>query len=113
MKIDAHQHFWRYDPAQYPWIPEGSPLHRDWLPADLAALQQPLGIDGRKQISLGGIGLYYSGKILVHPTYSTGMKAIRGMKNDLFLISKIPLIHHIPVNCLSSTLTTASRLIGP
>lgn len=46
MKIDAHQHFWRYDPAQYPWIPEGSPLHRDWLPADLAALQQPLGLDG-------------------------------------------------------------------
>lgn len=46
MKIDAHQHFWRYDPAQYPWIPEGSPLHRDWLPADLTALQQPLGLDG-------------------------------------------------------------------
>lgn len=46
MKIDAHQHFWRYDAAQYPWIPEGSPLHRDWLPADLAKLQAPLGFDG-------------------------------------------------------------------
>lgn len=46
MKIDAHQHFWRYDPAQYPWIPEGAPLHRDWLPADLTALQQPLGLYG-------------------------------------------------------------------
>jgi L-fuconolactonase len=46
MKIDAHQHFWRYDAAQYPWIPEGSPLHRDWLPADLAEIQMPLGFDG-------------------------------------------------------------------
>lgn len=46
MRLDAHQHFWSYDAAQYPWIPPGSPLHRDWLPADLAALQQPLGFDG-------------------------------------------------------------------
>lgn len=46
MKLDAHQHFWRYNAAEYPWIPRGSPLERDWLPADLAALQQPLGFDG-------------------------------------------------------------------
>ena len=46
MKLDAHQHFWRYDAAQYPWIPNGSPLHRDWLPADLAQIQQPLGLHG-------------------------------------------------------------------
>jgi L-fuconolactonase len=46
MRIDSHQHFWSYDEKQYPWIPKGSPLHRDWLPADLAALQKPLGIEG-------------------------------------------------------------------
>jgi L-fuconolactonase len=46
MKIDAHQHFWCYDAAQYPWIPAGSALHRSWLPADLAAIQSPLGLDG-------------------------------------------------------------------
>ena len=46
MRLDAHQHFWSYDTAQYPWIPPGSPLHRSWLPADLAALQRPLGFDG-------------------------------------------------------------------
>lgn len=46
MKLDAHQHFWRYHATQYPWIPPNSPLHRDWLPADLAALQRPLGFDG-------------------------------------------------------------------
>ena len=46
MLLDAHQHFWRYDSEQYPWIPPQSPLHRDWLPADLAALQRPLGMGG-------------------------------------------------------------------
>jgi L-fuconolactonase len=46
MRLDAHQHFWSYDAAQYPWIPPGSPLHRGWLPDDLAELQKPLGFDG-------------------------------------------------------------------
>lgn len=46
MLLDAHQHFWRHDAAQYPWISKGSPLHRDWLPGDLAELQRPLGIAG-------------------------------------------------------------------
>ncbi len=46
MRLDSHQHFWAYDAVQYPWIPQGSPLHRDWLPDDLAALQGPLGFDG-------------------------------------------------------------------
>src|SRR5262249_2849020 len=36
MRIDAHQHFWRYDAAQYEWI-DGSmaSLQRDFLPPDL------------------------------------------------------------------------------
>jgi L-fuconolactonase len=46
MRLDSHQHFWRHDETQYPWIPKSSPLHRDWLPADLAPLQQPLQLDG-------------------------------------------------------------------
>lgn len=46
MKLDAHQHFWRYSAAEYPWIPSGSELQRDWLPHDLATLQTPLGFDG-------------------------------------------------------------------
>ncbi len=46
MRLDSHQHFWSYDAAQYPWIPPGSALQRDWLPDDLAALQTPLGFDG-------------------------------------------------------------------
>src|SRR4051812_33601645 len=46
MKLDSHQHFWNYDAAQYPWIPAGSPLHRDWLPTDLAPLLSAAGLDG-------------------------------------------------------------------
>lgn len=46
MKIDSHQHFWSYDPAQYPWIPTGSALQRSWLPPDLAPLLAAAGLDG-------------------------------------------------------------------
>ena len=45
-RIDSHQHFWRYNAEQYPWIKDGSPLHKDWLPGDLEALQVPLELDG-------------------------------------------------------------------
>jgi L-fuconolactonase len=42
MIIDAHQHFWHYDPRRHSWITESmSVLKRDFLPADLASeLQQ-------------------------------------------------------------------------
>jgi L-fuconolactonase len=38
MIIDAHQHFWHYTPAEFPWI-DGSMdvLQRDYLPGDLLA----------------------------------------------------------------------------
>ena len=36
MKIDAHQHFWKYTPEDYGWISdEMSILRRDFLPGDL------------------------------------------------------------------------------
>ena len=36
VRVDSHQHFWQYTPAEYPWISEGMPeLRRDRLPADL------------------------------------------------------------------------------
>jgi len=46
IQIDSHQHFWSYDEQQYRWIPKGSPLHRDWLPNDLAPLLAKAGLDG-------------------------------------------------------------------
>lgn len=39
MRIDAHQHFWRYDATHYPWIAESMVrLQQDFLPDDLAPL---------------------------------------------------------------------------
>lgn len=47
MRIDAHQHFWRYSAAEYPWIGPGMErLARDFLPADLAPLLEAGGIGG-------------------------------------------------------------------
>jgi L-fuconolactonase len=44
--IDAHHHFWRYDPTAYPWIDDSmSVLKRDWLPADLACEIGRAGVD--------------------------------------------------------------------
>jgi L-fuconolactonase len=38
MRVDSHQHFWRYDPAQYPWIESDWPIRKDFLPEDLAPI---------------------------------------------------------------------------
>ncbi len=47
MRIDAHQHFWRYDGAEYPWISEPlAVLRRDFLPGDLQPLLEAHGFDG-------------------------------------------------------------------
>jgi L-fuconolactonase len=36
VRVDAHQHFWRYDPAEYAWIDDSmAPLKRDFLPEHL------------------------------------------------------------------------------
>lgn len=45
--IDAHQHFWRYRAAEYPWMSEEQiALKRDHLPADLAPLMRAAGVTG-------------------------------------------------------------------
>lgn len=46
MRIDSHQHYWRVERGDYHWMPADGPLHRDWLPADLAPLNLAAGIDG-------------------------------------------------------------------
>lgn len=47
MKIDAHQHFWSYTPADYGWIDDSmSVIRRDFLPSDLAPLAAQTGISG-------------------------------------------------------------------
>lgn len=47
MKIDAHQHFWHFDPDAYGWIGPGmEALRRDFLPDDLRPLLDAAGVDG-------------------------------------------------------------------
>ena len=45
MKVDAHQHFWRYDRKEYPWINERMQvIQRDFLPVDLKNETQTSGV---------------------------------------------------------------------
>ena len=47
LRLDAHQHFWRYDAASYPWITHDMPrLRGDFQPADLRPLLDRAGFDG-------------------------------------------------------------------
>jgi len=47
VRLDTHQHFWRYDPAQHVWMTDAmGVLRRDYLPADLEPLLGAAGFDG-------------------------------------------------------------------
>jgi L-fucono-1,5-lactonase len=47
VRLDAHQHFWRYSRAEYGWIDERmSRIARDFLPANLAPALAAAGFDG-------------------------------------------------------------------
>lgn len=47
LKIDAHQHYWQYDPVRDSWITsEMSVIRRDFMPADLQPVLERNGIDG-------------------------------------------------------------------
>jgi L-fuconolactonase len=46
-KIDAHQHFWNFDPVRDSWITEDmSQIRRDFSPADLEFVLRRNGMDG-------------------------------------------------------------------
>jgi L-fuconolactonase len=47
MKIDSHQHFWRYNTTDFGWISDAmTRIRRDFLPTDLAPELKARGIDG-------------------------------------------------------------------
>ena len=47
MRIDSHQHFWKYHPVKEAWITDDMKIiQRDFLPADLLPLLQENNIDG-------------------------------------------------------------------
>ena len=46
MRIDAHQHFWRYEPSEYAWIDDTmSPLRRSFLPDESRREMRAVGVD--------------------------------------------------------------------
>jgi L-fuconolactonase len=45
LKLDSHQHFWKYSDAEYGWIDDNA-LRRDFLPDDLHKELKGAGIDG-------------------------------------------------------------------
>lgn len=46
MRIDAHQHFWRYNPEEYGWIDDSMAiLRRDFLPSELEPELDSAGFD--------------------------------------------------------------------
>lgn len=47
MRLDAHQHFWRFDPVRDAWItPQMQVIRRDFMPDDLAPILQNHKLDG-------------------------------------------------------------------
>ena len=47
MRLDAHQHFWKYNPVHYVWMTDQMPvLRRDYLPDELKPLLPASGFDG-------------------------------------------------------------------
>lgn len=38
MRLDSHQHFWQFNPAEYGWMKPEWPIRRDFLPLDCAPL---------------------------------------------------------------------------
>lgn len=47
MIIDAHQHFWKFDPVKDTWIDESmKPIRKDFMPPDLQPILDDLRIDG-------------------------------------------------------------------
>ncbi|UXP31982.1 amidohydrolase family protein [Reichenbachiella agarivorans] len=47
MRIDSHQHFWKYDPTKHAWIDDSmSVIQDDFFPSDLRDLLQQNRLDG-------------------------------------------------------------------
>ena len=47
LRIDSHQHFWKYDPVRYDWIDDNmSVIQKDFLPEDLEPILKANRFDG-------------------------------------------------------------------
>jgi L-fuconolactonase len=46
MRLDSHQHFWRFNPTDYGWMQPDWPVRRDFLPPDLEPELRACELDG-------------------------------------------------------------------
>lgn len=47
MRLDAHQHFWHFDPLKYSWIDDSmAAIQKDFMPEDLESLLRKHNFDG-------------------------------------------------------------------
>lgn len=54
MRVDSHQHFWRYTPEASAWIDDSmSALRRDFMPPELAVELQRAGVDATVAVQVG------------------------------------------------------------
>lgn len=78
MRIDAHQHFWRFDPIRDGWITEEMlAIRRDFLPADLLPVLQHHGIDGTVLVQASQLELE-NDFMLTHASEHSFIKGIVG-----------------------------------
>ena len=53
MRIDAHHHFWKYDPVEYGWINNAMRvIRRDFLPAELKSTSTPFLLPSRNESAI-------------------------------------------------------------
>jgi L-fuconolactonase len=78
VKIDAHQHFWRYTPEEFDWISdEMGAIRRDFQPADLAPFLAAAHVDGTVAVQARQT-LVETRQLLVHAQQHPFIKGVVG-----------------------------------
>jgi L-fuconolactonase len=78
MKIDAHHHFWKYDPVRYSWMNERMEvLKKDYQPADLLVEIEKTGIDGVVSVQADQ-SMLETDELLEHATRHDFIKGVVG-----------------------------------
>jgi L-fuconolactonase len=87
MKIDSHQHFWKYNSTEFGWINDGMmELKKDFLPEDLFKEQHIAGFDG--SIAVQARQTFEETRWLL--SLADKFKFIRGIVGWVDLCSKVP-----------------------
>ena len=78
MKIDAHHHFWKYDPVRYSWMNENMEiLKKDYQPADLQVEIEKAEIGGVVSVQADQ-SLLETDELLDHATENDFIKGVVG-----------------------------------